>query len=185
MVSEPSKFSRCATPPMTLWRRCPCVRRARNASTRIEYGRTCSTQVHPRNPKSCRRLPSSGLSRPPSTLCSKAASIMSCTKRGERHSGDGAHGLLSGWPRLGSTAQRGDSRRVPARPCQHNLRFRRLGSGSGVSNTLRAPHHGQNGLKEGAQTRIVAFSRDLCTTSQTRAHRLSACCAQRVTDART
>ena len=52
MVSVPSKFSRCAQPPMML----------------------CSTHVQPRNPKSCSRLPRSGEAVP----CTQQGCICPC-----------------------------------------------------------------------------------------------------------
>ena len=58
MVSVPSKFSRCAQPPMML----------------------CSTHVQPRNPKSWSRLPNSGDAAP----CSQqeyARHLVSCQRR--------------------------------------------------------------------------------------------------------
>ena len=57
--NQPVKFSRWATPPSTL----------------------CSTQVQPRNPKSCSRLDSSGLLAPPSTDSSKASAISVLQRR--------------------------------------------------------------------------------------------------------
>ena len=54
----PSKFSRCAEPPMTL----------------------CSTVQQPRKPKSCSRDGSMGEAAPASTLRSKAASITSLAR---------------------------------------------------------------------------------------------------------
>eukprot|EP00878_Enallax_costatus_P038534 GHUV01043840.1.p1 GENE.GHUV01043840.1~~GHUV01043840.1.p1 ORF type:complete len:115 (+),score=7.50 GHUV01043840.1:183-527(+) len=59
MVSEPSKFSKCAQPPST----------------------DCSTVVQPRKPKSCKRPLSRGLLRPPLADCSKEAPMTSRARR--------------------------------------------------------------------------------------------------------
>lgn len=73
MVSLLVKDSRCAHPPMTL----------------------CSTLVQPRNPKSTRRLPTSGEAAPPSLVRSKAASTTSRERRDSVATQVGYHTMVS------------------------------------------------------------------------------------------